>query len=165
MTHWVTATEAAASNLEQIILKVVSRFLALREGYERDNNLNVIGRKFGTTTPSGPATTNWDIPRQMTDGRWAILSPASDARYGEPYTDQPAVLAVGWGIDPATVGWAAVITAANSAGASLSPIAFDPTVEVTMPRIAWIFGAAAAIGIVFVEVESPDFPDSGTSPD
>lgn len=157
MTYWVTLTEAAASNLEQVILKLGSRALHLREGYERDANLNVVGKRLSNRVSNGQPTTNWDIPRETVDGTWAILSPTNDTRYAETYRDFPAVLAIGWGLDPTTVNWASVVTAANAAGASLNSLTFDPTVEVEMPGVAWVAGAASVLGIIYTERESVVF--------
>lgn len=158
MKYWITTTEDAANTLDQIILLLGSRALALRSGYQRDEDNRVIGRNLRTGVTQGAATEHWFIPAQTVAGGWAVLSPEESDLYANTYSDMPAVLAVGWGLDPASVNWASVIAAANAAGASLDSQSFNPAVEVTMPAVAWVAGACAVVGVAYVEATDPAFP-------
>ena len=154
MTYWVFTTQQDAQTAEQVILKLGSRALALREGYERDAQLRVIGKRVSDGATMGGATEHWSPVMQTTLGTWAIYAPQHSDLYADDFEDTPMTLAVGWGLDPDTVDWSAVATAVG-----LNPLTFDPAVEITLSGENWVRGAFVILGLAFVEMEDPGFPE------
>lgn len=150
--YWLFTTEENASVAEQLILKLGSRALALRENYQRDAQNRVIGKRVSDGTASGAATEHWSPIQETSLGLYGIYSPSHSNLYANEFTDTPTTLAIGWGLDSSSVDWASVATAVG-----LNPLTFDPDVEVTLTGENWVIGAFAILGITYIEDDNPTF--------
>ena len=74
MSYLTFNTKANAEKAQRRVLKIWSYFLKQENGYEvgPDDVVNT-GFRNGRRVPA--VTTRWDNPRELVDGKWAIIAP------------------------------------------------------------------------------------------
>ena len=138
MTHFIFATEAAATTASAAILRLGSLALHMQRGLAlRPDGVIAEGLTDGQPTPID-LNPLWDIPRQCAEG-WAIASPET------------------WCIAPDVPLWSALLTAPLSviaAALGLPPPGTD--IEITQTGAEWV---ALSLDGVPYSVGVPTFPE------
>lgn len=157
--HWIFSTQQAAETASRMIVLLGARVMDRRGGWLRDAGLRPIGRTLTGQWRPDVVRERWDLPRETTAGAWAILDPSS------------AVLMID-GVRTPVAGLTlteAPKELADDAGATVPDYSQlylmlgllyapgDEETEITLPALAWVRVALAALGLAFTE-GVPKFP-------